>query len=327
MRPAYKQQGVKRKRYGYDVGSKSSKIYNEKQGRSDYAMTLINPFIYLNARVPDLACYPTAVFTVRKTFPFTVKNTNDLNNQGIIHIALATLPTMTYHQNRNGGTPGNFVGGSTTYLGDPNNYTSTKYRASRLVSAMLKVSYAGSDTDTEGLISATYIPPEMTAKVTTGTATNTYGGMDPQQNLSIYGYCYTADTWEMARDYYSGPLKNGAVARFKPVDSSSFDMRPISNNSPAGSGLSFTTPYSFGDIICEIAPGLSTTSTTVQVEISLNFEALLASTMSDANIGISGADPIALAHGLNAAGMSATAFSATQASWARNVDDVLRSIA
>jgi len=290
-----------RGRYGFEVDTAQGQAFQRRQGRSDYAATLINPELNLQVRVPDLACHATATFVTEYRQPLLINNTNTTANNGMLVCALSSgCPRLCLYQNQNGSVPGNLtVGTNVIAIGDSVTNQRGRFQAARLVSAMMRISYAGNDAQTEGSVIGTYYSQNYNLAV--------------QQNA--IARANPAD-WQNLPDYYNGPLKNGIVIRYKPVDAASFVMGPIAGNTG-------DVTY-FGNMIAVILPTLATTSLTVQVEVVCNWEGILTNETTGIPIGISGADPVALAHGLNAAAGSATAFPSTASGWQKHVDNVLR---
>lgn len=304
----------KRTRYGKDVDTTSAKHYNARQARTDYAATLINPELSLGARIPDLACYPTAVWTTEYHQPITISNGATTTNNQILALALNTCPQINCYTGTNGTSPGTLVttttpGSSSTpiLIGDTVAAYQGRYKSARLVSAMIKMTWAGQDNATEGTILGTYQVPEYGSTVAPATV-----------NFA------QASAWATLPDAYTGPLKNGIVMRYKPVDAGSFDMQPMYSQPSVGLAPMGTW---WGFFYINIIPAATTASTTFQLDVICNWEGTLTSNVQGIKTGMSGADPGALAHGLNAAGSSDQAFAATASSWSKNVDGVLRSVA
>lgn len=307
----------KKTRYGHDVDTISNVAYVAHQKRTDYAATLIDPFLRINARIPDLSCYPTATYRTEFHQVVSILNAASNENTKMLVVDLHPDSYLYYYQGEGGVGPGALRNTSSSV--QISSTVSTKYKAARLVSAMMKVSYAGNDTTTEGAITGAYFPSDWQIQ---GGYPFDSTGPDTNSNPDI---CYTAAKWLNCPDYYSGPMKNGVVLRMKPQDIDNFNMRQISVDDP------LTTPTTtrgspFGAFIVYVDPTV-TTAIKFQVDIVLNWEGIIKTNDAGVPIGISGADPGALAHGINAAGASATAFSATSASWAKHVDQVLRSVA
>lgn len=299
----YKQSSGKKSQYGHDVGTISSKIYSSKQGRTDYAVTLVNPELKVNARIPDLACYPTATFSSELHTPFKIDNRATSANSSLIVVNTgAVSPTLYFHQgalsNVTKGAP-NSGGLGAVKIGQTGDEYALKYKAARLVSAMVKVTFAGQDTATEGSISGAYFPADW--------------GYSKGATLPFFD----PGTWNAAPDYYQGPVKNGCCVRYKPVDSTSFDMKTTATQ----------VNNDFGTFMVLVDVPVAVTSVTMQIDIVLNWEGIVVDNTLGIPVGISGADPGALAHGLNAAGSSAGAFACNPLSWQKNVDGVLRSVA
>lgn len=293
--------------YGHDVGTTSTKIYDARQKRTDYACTLIDPELRLGVRIPDLACYQTATFTTEYHQPLSIDNSTGTTNNCLFTVMTgAGCPTVWFHQGSHGTVPGDLTtgAGGEIVIGDTQANYQAKYKSCRLVSASVRISYAGNDTTTEGTIMGTFLPSDWNLLVPAA-----------PNNIAYY----TPQQWKDLPDYYSGPLRNGVVIRYKPHDALSFDMQATSQNLGAYSA--------FGGMMVSVQLPNATASVTLQLDIVMNWEALLASTATGIPQGISGADPGALAHGLNAAAASDSAFAGTASAWAKNVDALLRQVA
>lgn len=303
--------GGKKSNYGYETGAKWTSVYNARQDRTDYAATLIDPTLEINCRIPDLACYPTTTWKTEFHQPLTITNGTGTTNNQVILVGLHPLPTVTCFQgvNATAGTPGNKSTNANANFSIGDSQLNTRYKAGRLVSAMAKISYAGNDTTTEGSMMCAFLPKRYALTA------NAMGAIT----------IYSAPTMDGVPDYYSGPLKNGSIVRYKPTDADSFNMATVALSTESGGNI--TSPDYFGSFLFIVNPVPTTTSLTIQVDIILNWEGIPLKNNIGAETAVSGADPGALAHGLNSASMSATVFSATPASWSKNVDQVLRSVA
>lgn len=295
----------KKSAYGYDVGTTSTKIYDARQKRTDYAASLIDPELRLNVRIPDLACYQTATYCTEYHQPLSLINTATTTNNTLFQVFLAPCPTVFFHQGGTGTAPGDLSTGTTSFnIGDTQANYQAKYKSARLVSAIAKLTFAGNDTSTEGTVFATFFPAD-------------WGMVVPNvaQNLDYA----IASKWANLPDYYSGPLRNGACVRYKPHDGASFDMFAVSQNLGASAV--------FGAFQFMVALPAATTGVTMHLDVVMNWEAILTSTVTGIPQAISGADPGALAHGLNAAAASDSSFAANPMSWQKNVDSILRQVA
>lgn len=317
----------KKTRYGKDVDTITNRIYNSKQGRTDYAATLINPALKFGARIPDLACYPTATYTTEYHASETVSFANATSNTQLLHVDLHAAPSIYRYQGQHGTAPGEVTSpASVTAIGPGDAALQSRYKSARLVSAMVKVSYADNDTATTGTIYGAYLPPDF--KICPNYNFN--GGGLANSNPLI---CATPAYWLKVPDYYVGPIKNGVVCRYKPQDSSCFNMYmpnitdPINTTGSGTGGVQGDRPSPFGAFLIYFDKPSGSSALTVQLDVVLNWEGIVLTTDVGIPSGMSGADPGALAHGFNAAGGAATAFSATPSSIAKNIDDVLRRVA
>ena len=148
----------KKTRYGHDVDTISNVAYVSHQKRTDYAATLIDPFLRINARVPDLSCYPTATYRTEFHQVVNILNSATIENTKMLVVDMHPDAYIYYYQGESGTNPGQLrLTSDRTQLSSS---VATKYKAARLVSAMMKVSYAGNDTTTEGAIYGAYFPSD-----------------------------------------------------------------------------------------------------------------------------------------------------------------------
>lgn len=330
----YKIGKSKRSRYGYSANTITTEHYAARQRRTDYAASLIDPSIKVNARIPDIACYETSTFCNEYHAMGTVRPYSDTtDNNNAVHIW--SLHPDGYCSSYNSGaaalgTPGKATAAAARFpaivpggLSNSNAF-SERYKAARLVSALLKYTFAGDDTKTSGEIFCAFVPEELKNFVTGAQGavnwdgTGLDGGIPQSKNLN-------ATTIDKVKEYctswYQGPLKNGCVLRYKPVDGSSFDMaNPVQKFADS---VRITGKYGFFIVIFnhENSPGVN-----FSVDYWANYEGIPSTYAIGINVGVSASDPGALAHGINAAAKTKTCFANTPAAWNTNVTEVLRSV-
>lgn len=287
---------------GADVALATSH-YVVKQGRQDYAMTLIDPWAKLDCRIPDLACFPTATYTVEHNFEWNVAATNvATTNTQLLRVFMHGSAYYGFYNAFNI-TTGAPVASSQQQLpafntGTIPNGISSLYKSARVVSAGIKVSWAGNDSVTTGTIYSCYVPSDQ--------------GYTSGQNQVGFA---TPSAWTGQQEMYMGPMRLGAMCRYKPQDSASFDM--------LGTGaIPFAdTTYipGFGSFYIGVNAPLDTAGLKFNVNLVINYEALVVGSNLGIDTGVSDADPAALAHGLNIAGRSLSAFGASASSEENNV--------
>jgi len=297
--------------YGKDVDTMTSTHYAARQKRTDYALSLINPEAKLNVRIPDMACYPTVAYTTELHQPITINNGTSTDNNQMLHVVLHGLPYIRSFQGQNGSVPGGLSTGATAQNGYVGTIASigANYKATRVVSAMAKLTFAGDDTKTQGSIFGTFLPHDWAIK--TGVKYSSTVGDNPDIG-------YSTDKWMGdIPDYYQGPLKQGVITRYKPVDGHAWDMTPIDASD---------TSLQYGTFLFLINPEATITTTTFMLDIVVNYEGIVKHNDTGLIPAVSGADPGALAHGINSASKTAIAFPSTNAGWMKNVDLPLRSV-
>jgi len=181
----------------------------QQQPRGLYAASLLDPWNHKNVKIPDLSCYPTTTFTATTEFLWkpVYDSTGATSTTALYFDITATGAQWQYAK----GYESNSNGGNRT--GAVSKLISTAgralYRASRPVSAGIRIRFAGNDTNSEGQISMV-AEPGFYGGTSDGNAASTWFNaiMNPQQTKS----------------YYIGPQKEGASAIYKPLDSQAFAM-------------------------------------------------------------------------------------------------------
>lgn len=187
-----------------------SKLHIAYQKRTDYAKTLLDPWSKMQVRTPDLSSYPTLTWSQEANFVWTV-NTSSINgtNSEILVVALAgtTYNNCLRYYCAGGsvtaGSWGHYSNGLTEV--GPNKEATSKL--ARTVSAGVRVSFAGNDSNCSGTLKAYTIPYARTI-----TSTNTLADWVAQE------------TTENLPDFIQVPLTKGVNVRFSPRSSLDFNM-------------------------------------------------------------------------------------------------------
>lgn len=337
-RTHYKTTAPKKSRYGTDPGTVGIKHAVGHQSRTAYAETLINPEMQLEVRIPDMSCYPTACFTAEKHISYPVIKYNDTTDNCILVVPLQGNPGIEYFQgyysNQSGGTgtPGNKSTGNSNPASNFNpvlSSISTKFMSARLVSAILKVTWAGNDSQTSGHIYGAHV-----VSTNTMTGATQLNGTDVYRNSTWNGTLgatlanpplYDKAAWARLPDFHSGPMSKGVCLRYKPVDASAFSMDTvfsdtqldITGSNPTGQGAAKGLPCPYGAFVVMVDPtaastGSGLTAAELQLDLVLNYEGI--PWFNDIGIptAVSASDGSALSHGLNIAGRSNSCFPATE---------------
>ena len=318
----YKQVANKRTTYARQIPTLSQAKYVVKQGRSDYAQTLINPFARIDCRIPDMACYDTCTFTneYHQMVPITAVSTATTANNCGITVALKPGGVIQYWQACSGVLATNGAlsaySGAVARPGEGNTFT--RYKSARLVSAAIKIQFAGADTETGGEIIGAFYPADYKVIIDSDGTVKWDGsgltnGLPATTNYSIQN---PSQLKAMTSNYSEGPLKNGVYVRYKPQDSLSYDM-------VAPYVMAAAEYDTFGTFVCLVAPKVDTQ---VQIDVVLNYEGIVINNDLGLASATSAADPGALAHGINAAGRSASCFPASGVSRTHNIDNILKSV-
>lgn len=294
------------KKYKYNQGTDlalATTHYVVNQSRADYALTLVDPWAKLDCRIPDLACYPTATFTIDHVFEWNPDVTTvAAANSQLLRVGMHGSSFGCFYPafNVTGGVSGD-VKGFSALPSMPSGITggiATLYKSARVVSAGIKVTWAGNDSNTTGTIYCTYVPGDATSVVAARPV--------------LYD---TAAAWTSVNEHYMGPMRLGCIARFKPHDTGAFDMKTTAAITAADA----STYPQFGDFYVAVNPGTGVTGLKFNVQLSINYEGLVTGNNVGIDTGVSAADPVALAHGMNVAGRCLTSFAATAASENDNI--------
>lgn len=260
------------------------------QARTDYARSLLNPFLRLPVRIPDLSSYQTSIYTQESHvawFPNGV--TNNTNNNMFVVIVATTLqanPVYAVAQGENNiGQYGQITNAVT--LKDVGFDKSANYKFARLVSAACKISYAGTDSQNQGTIRACTVAfPAALAATFVGSVFGTIEGFQQQQ------------------DFIQTPVINGCIARYAPRDSEDFQMRPVVATGST-TIANYTRPFMFVFEAVNTAAGVP-----LHVDITCNFEALAGANATIPESARGPCDPQSTGMGMEMAGSLPGVFSA-----------------
>jgi len=287
-----------------------------KQRPADYCKTLIDPWLDMNIRIPDLACYPTAAFKQELNYVWNLTNVASNLNNSFLVVDLAECLGFFHCQGHDGTTPGGYTGGAIAAnpIGPPNLYQ--YYDQFRVVSAGIKVSFADADTQTKGIIwAATYPTGSESIQLNATPQSSPYKDVSAGQPLDLSAPPKLNDQKNM----YSGPLVDGCILRYQPSDAKSFEMvrgTPTMNS---------TLLFNYGRFVVAVN-GLAVGDTrTLHVSMVVNVEGIpLSTNPSQIPTAPSPADGIALDAGLNVASQSTPAFSASPGDINSNMTSIIR---
>lgn len=303
---------------------KKDKVSKKRQPPEDYAKTLLNPWLDLQVKIPDLASFPTSCFRVESNYVWSVTPNKGANTDNTILIVDLAEELGYFHcQGTSQTVPanrGDYTGGAISASTITNGLTtlSNYYDQFRVVSAGLKIRFADNDTATKGIIWGT----------TFGTCTESLGSSSSYQS-SPWTNVKTGSpfdgssdaNWNAIRGVYSGPLVDGLVLRYQPSSASSFQMvKPQTT-------IATTQTFSFGRFAVMIN-GLTDLSTvTMHCSMVVNIEAIpLSGQVPNNLIWSSPANGAALDAGLNAISSSDNAFSNTPMDIEKNMLSPVRYI-
>lgn len=249
-----------------------SAITQSRQQPADYLKTLMSPHAFRGVKIPDLACYPTCTFSEVDTFTWNAATSGTVADSG--NLMVVGLCGQSFNQ------IGVIGGKMNTQARLTSTLLNTRYRAVRLVSAEVIVTYTGNGDTNQGLITCGYRPAGVTHVYK---ATAVAGTTDLSVGWSETG---SAGSYKDYFDSYRGPLKLGASIIYKPVDSQSFEFQDqigyttSSDRVAQVARLNYTNEGSatafgkdgFGSIYCVIEnPGANCQ---FNVTVTTNFEAI-----------------------------------------------------
>jgi len=313
-----------------------------------YAQTLLDPFNYRGCRIPDLACYPTGVFTQEEEFTWTVSTApydpvtpaNNTNNRVLI-VRIAAENGSNYNFAGVEVTPPT-TGGVTYTTGTTPQLVGTnpasRYSSQRVVSGGIQVKFAGNDATSQGVIRGCVLTKNDIIQVNSGhfeqfrmasSVTSPNPGAVTQFNdiANVSNNPVAFGTLAILNDYindqrvsYQGPMKYGIGMRYKPVDPLSFTMKTTEVQTLWTGNVSQYDEDAFFVISLDgVANG-----TVLTCRIVVNYEGVVRSDTTGILSLSSPASAASTDHGLNMANSiagidSAGSFASTAASTARLV--------
>lgn len=310
--------GYKKKAY-FDEKTRKVLGQVDTQHPCDYLKTLIDPWADINAKIPDLACYPTTTARFEANFMWTVSTSASTANSQILVIDLAETPGYFNCQALSaGGTSvvGDYTNGDlATTVGSigPSNIKDYNDQQ-RLVSAGAQVKFADNDSATKGVIWCYTLP----------------GSSETLQSSSIVSsspYTSLASTApgplnsgniQNQKGIFNGPLVNGATCRYAPNDAKSFIMiKPAT-------GYTTSQVFNFARFVFYVEG--CATGTVLHVNITTNWEVIPMAANNNVNISPSPTNGAALEAGLRGISHMESSFGASPADIATNIRTPLRSV-
>lgn len=279
--------GTNRKRTFEEFGSYAA-IPVAEQDFKDYAKALVNPFLKIPAKIPDLSCYPTTALTFETSFnwlaaaPATAANTQILDicfGAGVVGICTSNGDgTGTYGQASTAQIDTNFKG--------PSASLTSVYDKARLVSAGVRITFADNDTNCAGVIG---ILPTSRQTSADGAWCSTTAGTIPADMITV------TDQGNHPL-LYTGSITNGVKYVYRPVDSDSFTMVDVTN---AGTANNSVNKDKYGGLVCFVTGG-SVAGVQLRVDIVATWEATVYKNFAGA-LSVSPVNSASLNYGLNVA--------------------------
>lgn len=271
------------------VGSKIAKV----QPKGDYARTLIDPFGVSGVRIPDLSCYPTATYRSEKQISWVPQfDGTGTNSSTAMVIDLSPDPQYQLLKGAECSDAGkrrllNPTGSSVPeYKAPLSTNLGTRFARARLVSAAVIVRYSGNDSECQGTISIV----------------NDCGSVvDGNLNLLNDVSAANVNNATAQKLFYKGPLKNGAAAVYRPLDSAAFAMKKID------------TSWCYGQFVISIQGAKVTANLLplLEVHIVANFEGVISDNTAGVDEEAFAMDTQATEYGLSAATVHSSCFAAT----------------
>jgi len=260
--------------YGELAATNANSIAYQKKGA--YAGTLIDPFHVSDVRIPDLACYPTGTFVVETEFLWapTVGTTSDST---ALTIYWSANPAYIFTQGNSGVAPGTATNAATNqFLAST---VTSNFSMTRMVSGGVLVKFAGNDTNTAGMITAVQNSSQPSG-----------AGLVVSDNAFFANSVTTAQATKQSV-FYAGPSREGCIATYRPLDSSSFGMALPSASAGSNKCYGVTTIALHGVVA----------GTQFTVQIVANLEGIVKDNTTSFEQGQVCMDSDAFEHGLQAA--------------------------
>jgi len=275
------------------------------QKRTDYAVTLLNPFKMMQVRIPDLSCFPTGVYTQERNFIWPVSSAGAANNNQILVVYFGAGNSFYnfYQGDANNPSFGQMTNG-TWAPGILDGGIETRYVSSRLVSAGVRIKFTGNDNNNQGTLSVVPAPRSLVTAPAAALSNNIWNTANMGALNQVPGALLA-------------PITSGAVYRYQPQDATAFQMNDC-----------YSLSTQLDDVPCYAAviiatSGLSATSSFI-VEIAATWEGICANTNNGTDAAKGPADPVAQAFGMDQAGRAANVF--TVESERMNIDAPIRQV-
>lgn len=257
----------KRQVSSYVPRSISSSMVDSVQKPAAYAATLLDPFTFKGVRIPDLSCFPTATLNTEVTGLWSPVVTAANNTQAFVfdlcpdgggqcQLVLGENSSGTKGNRDTAGT--NFISGSTGKA----NFTASvqdRFAAARLVSAGIKVEFAGNDSTTKGSLNIVALTSNGVDVSGDAAASTTYWSNITEPLLAV-----TAPY--KRRNFYAGPAYKGVHGTYRPMDGGSFVMATTK----------LASPFSYGGFVVSLSGlGIADTAPSFIVSMCCNWEGIV----------------------------------------------------
>lgn len=219
------------------------------QQPGEYARCLLDPENSPCVSIPDEASYPTTLFTVKQEIALPASAAGGSNG---IRVTLGPVPI---YETESGASTDLVYAYSAAVSVDAVTNIQNTYRGCRLVAASCRAEFIGNDTNNKGVVVATSI-------------SRNFGNAEFDLDDTLPG------AYAVHRNYREtivGPVKDGAVVLYRPVDSMSFTM--LRTNSAAN--------YSYGQFVLHFT-GLDTAAPNIVIYLTCHYEGLWANPTSGA---------------------------------------------
>lgn len=203
-----------------------------------YAKCVLDPEHSSSCVIPDLNTYPTSTYSSQTTFQLPIPTAAGFTT-GFVWNIKSDPNTGIAAENVATSTDATYAYSAVAPMAGAAAITAT-YKSARVVGASVRLEFCGPDTADQGIIFITSLGNNLVE-----------GG------TSILANSVQAN----ARNTYVGPLKNGAIATYRPIDASNFDMQ------------NFSASYVYGQIVCHISGiALSTTGVQLLAHVTIHYE-------------------------------------------------------
>lgn len=231
--------------YGDTISSSKGRVVHQKLG--DYAATLVDPWTHRNVRIPDLASYPTSPYTCEYEFLWSPGVVNSAASTSALIVDINSNPQFSF---LNGMEAAATMGTNRTVTTALSSTITSRYTMGRVVSAGICVKFAGNDSNSAGMLYGV------------NRASGLAGPGVNYNNTSTAAPEVTNPTQQQT--YYAGPLREGVILTYRPLDADSFAMQ-----STAGTGV-------YGQfIICMNGLPMSPSAPSFNVHIVVNCEGII----------------------------------------------------